>query len=756
MTSLPPPPPTLDSYRNGTKLRAGLGEAVIIADLDFETYSPAGYQRGADGRLHPPRGCSDSGLFAVGAACYSEHPDAEVICMAYDLKDGRGRLLWRPTIEWRPTDLFEYLAAGGLLEAWNVSFEYWIWSNICVPKYGFPPLPIKQLRCAAAKARAHALPGGLEKTGEVLDIQNKKDKDGKRLIGKFSIPRHFTKDDKRERILPHEDQHDADLFYKYCLRDIQAEAELSSLIPDLTPEELEFWQCDQAINRRGIQIDLDHVNAAINIIEQAYAKYNARLRELTNGEVSAASEVARLIRWLATQEVYADQLDAKTIETLLSNPTLSPTVREVLKIRQGLSSAAVKKLYSMANRANKSGRVNDLFIYHSARTGRAAGEALQPQNLPKSGPDVWHCDCGRYYSLRDDCPWCGFLIASGSNAKEWNHGAVLDALETIRPGDLNCMEYYWDDPLGVIAGCLRSLIIAAPGYDLICSDYSAIEAVVLAALAGEEWRMDVFRTHGQIYEMSAAKITGIAFEEFERHRRETGSHHPARGKVGKVAELASGYGGYLGAWKQFGADKFMSDDEIKQAALAWRRASPKIVQMWGGQGRYGSPPYGLEGAAIASVASPGKWFEYNGIGYITQQNILYCRLLSGRLITYHRPLLQPGERSPISLSFEGWNTNPKNGPIHKWIRMRTYGGKLTENVVQATARDILAHAVVNLERAGYPVVLHVHDEIVAEVPKNYGSVEEFERIMSTLPEWARDWPVRARGGWRGDRYRKEG
>jgi DNA polymerase len=299
------------------------------------------------------------------------------------------------------------------------------------------------------------------------------------------------------------------------------------------------------------------------------------------------------------------------------------------------------------------------------------------------------------------------------------------------------------------------MFIASPGHDLICSDYSAIEAVVLAALSGEQWRLDVFNTHGRIYETSGSKIGGVSFETLIEYKKSTGQHHPLR-KLGKTAELASGYQGWLGAWKAFNADSFMSEDEIEQAILAWRAASPMIVEMWGGQPNWKRDEYyGLEGMAILAVMNPGVTYDFRGISYVVKQNILYCRLLSGRYLVYHKPCLQINHERNDSyqLSFEGYNSNPNNGSIG-WIRMPTYGGKLTENVVQATARDILAEAIVKLEKANYPVVLHVHDEIVSEIPENFGSIEEFENIMSQPPMWAYNWPIKASGGWRAKRYGK--
>jgi DNA polymerase len=760
---IPAPPPKLQDLRAGAKLNAGLGTSTILPDIDFETYSPAGFEwDDAQCKFSPPRGASIKGLPVTGAARYTEHPEAEVLCLAYNLKDGTGAKLWVPGNN-LPEDLLNYISSGHVIEAWNVAFEYWVWNNICVSKYNFPPLSPLQIRCAAAKSRAHALPGSLDPAGEVVDIKNKKDKDGKRLITKFSIPRNPTLKNKSLRTLPTDDPQDANNLYNYCLRDIEAESELSSKTPDLSENELKFWQCDHAINVRGIQIDMPLINNCINILEQAYKKYDEELCRITNGQVKSASQLPSLKKWLISQGIQIDKLTSDDVEDLKKIvPWNRPEVHRALDIRAMTGSASVKKLYAMANQVTRDNRLHDLFIYHSARTGRAAGTGPQPQNLPNSGPMVKECKCKKHYRTDKGCPWCGISFCEGENTycddcdrgednsaltfkeTEWNPKAVEDAIEILNTGSLACVEYYFGDAVEIISSCLRGMFISAPGKDLICSDYSAIEAVVLAALAGEQWRLDVFNTHGKIYETSASKITGTSLEEYELYKASSGSHHPDR-KIGKVAELASGYQGAVGAWKAFGADEFFSDEVILEKVKAWRAASPNIVKLW----------YGLEKAATSAVLTPGEEFEYRGLKYICKQNVLYCKLLSGRLITYHRPILSPHEKfeGKLSLSFEGWNTNPKYGKIG-WVRMSTYGGKLTENVVQATARDILANAVINLEDKGYPVVLHVHDEIAVEMEEGKGTIQEVETIMSTMPEWAKGWPVKAKGGWRAKRYNK--
>lgn len=747
-----PLPPT--DLREGTKLICGMGFSTVIADLDFETYSESGYiWCEYSQKYKAPPNASKKGLPTIGAARYSEHPSTEVLSCAYDLKDGKGKRLWKPG-DPDPLDLFNHIKDGKLIEAWNVSFERWIWTNVCQKLYNWPPVSMNQWRDAAAKSVAHALPKSLGPAGIVMDIKHKKDKDGLRLLTKFSMPRNPTKSDTRRRILLSEDPKDAQNLYNYNLRDIEAEAELSGLIPDLNSFELEFWQCDQNINFRGVMVDLSIINASISIIEQAYKKYNSRIKEITNGHVSKASEIAKIRSWLASQSVYVEVLDSEELSKLLKKD-LPINVREVLTIRERIGSASVKKLYAMTNTVTKSGRIHDLFIYHSARTGRAAGSGVQPQNFPNSGPSVFICpSCNTYSDIELCCPYCS-EHRQGTNKIEWNKNAVEDAFKSIATGNLDCVEYHWNDAFSVISSCLRGLFISAPGKDFICSDYSAIEAVVLAEISGESWRQEVFRTHGKIYEMSASKITNKTLDFYLKYKIDTGLHHIDR-KLGKVAELASGYGGWIGACKAFGADEFLSEEEIKQSILSWRKASPAIVELWGGQVRGWFPDYfGLEGAAVQAVLYPGIIFEYRGFKWIVKQDVLYCELLSGRYLTYHKPRLTHSERKKDtwSLSYEGWNSNPQYG-APGWIRIETYGGKLAENITQATARDILAHAIVNLENAGYPVILHVHDEIVCEVPENFGSIEEFEKIMSAMPSWAKGWPVRASGGWRAKRYGK--
>lgn len=733
---------------NGQRITAGHSFATILPAFDFETYSEAGYRwvQEPDDHLAPRKlgkwkslaGIAEQtrGLEAVGVRNYVEHPSFHPICLTFDLKDGRGKIFWK----WgEPEDvlypLFAHIVAGKLLASWNTGFERQVWNYYCVPVLGWPPLNIAQMRCDMSKARAWALPGKLAETGKVLQLRVQKDKDGDRLIRKLTVPRNPTKKDLRLRIAMTDPDPDWEKFFAYNRTDVDTESEACERIPDLSESELEIWLADQAINDRGIGIDLEGVEACIAIVEECHAKYNHELALLTGGLVEAASELPAMKDWAASCGVHMHSMDEESITAALTG-LLPPHVRRAFEIRQLIGSASVKKLFSMRARADASGRLYDLYSYYAARTGRWTGNGPQPQNLFKG---------------------------------EWKDPAfIARAIELIKCRSLALIEFEFGDALQVINNVLRSLFIAKPGHRFVSSDYSAIEGVVTAALAGEEWRLEVFRTHGMIYETSASRIVGIPFEEFVEYKRLHKKHHPQRNLIGKFAELASGFGGWVQAWKNFGADEHLTDDEIKKALLAWRAASPMIVELWGGQTRnkfnWGSDPYrqrfGLEGAAVDAVEFPGPAYSYRGISFQVWDDVLYMQLPTGRMLSYHRPRLAPSTRPYAEvwekeLTFEGWNGNREKGPIG-WLRMKIYGGLLTENAVQAVARDIQARALVLCERAGYWVVMHTHDEIVAEVRNGFGSIEELEALMmqAAADVGLGTWPIKAKGGWEGPRYGK--
>lgn len=764
-----PEPPLLPHLAPaGTQWRAGMWGVTVHPSFDFETRSAAGFKISDVGKVTGVG--TKSGLSAVGAPVYAEHPSTRVLSLAYNMKDGRGPQLWLPGTPY-PKALLDYVANGGTIEAHNSSFEYLIWNLVCVKQYGWPPIHLGQLRCSMAKARSHSLPAALGNLAQVLQT-SEKDKRGKQLLQKLSRPHSVTKN--RNTVwheydtAPEEHQE----LWAYNLQDTVAEDDAGGLIPDLTPHELDVWLLDQKINMRGVYVDVQTLDAAIAMLAECERPYNARLAELTDGRVCRASEVAKIVEWAGAQGLPLESLDEKALDAAikqLGDGSL-PHVLEVLEIRRTLGSANVKKLHSIKLQVSSDGRLRDQYKYCGAdRTGRWAAGGVQLQNITSASPPTSQCDdpqCAKYFgkpaASDAKCPHCGSWLFH--DISDWPPEAVDQLCGDIRSLTFAAFLAIWPEPVKALCGILRGLFCAPPGKKLVCCDFSSIEAVVLACLARCQWRVDVFNTHGKIYEMSAADITGRDYQFYLDYKAENGHDHVDRKKIGKVAELASGYAGWVGAWRAFGAEE--DDATIKERILAWRAASPEIVRFWGDEYEWCGPgkwdyrynPHGLEGSAISSVSQPGVWHAHNDISFVTAGNTLYCRLPSGRFLHYHRPEVVPvqdrlnrGERR--QLTFEGWNSNPQKGPLG-WHRWDTYGGKLTENIVQATSRDLQANAMLRVAAAGHDIVMHTHDEITVEVPDDDSvTVEDIVNLMIVRPEWASWWPIRA-DGWEGKRYRK--
>lgn len=781
--------------------------------MDFETFSAAGYvwvPPGSDTRKPngqwtclPNAPQSKKGLKIVAASVYTEHPTAEVLTLSYDLCDGRGVRRWRPGLP-LPQDLFDHLARGGTVESHYAMFERLVWENVCVPKYGFPPLNPYQQRCSMATARTNNLPGKLEFLGDVLNVAVKKDKEGTRLLEKLSVPRQPTKTDARTRILPTDEPDEAERLYGYCDTDVRAEQHCAASMPPMTNEELFFWWIDQEINHRGLGVDRAGIRDCIAVLEQCLAQYGQECVEITGG--LQPGQLAEIRGWLAAQGVMLRDMKADTIKEALgpgfysdllgnddddglddfepapgyisNRPAMPPQARRVLEIRALTGSASVKKLYAMEYQCSRDDRLRNLIVHHGARTGRPTGEGPQPLNLPKAGPAlVWCGACERPHKVdADACPWCAVPCPPIERKGRWQPSMVPHVLEIMAGRSLGLVEWFFGDALLAISGCIRGLFVARPGYDLIASDYSAIEAVVAAMMAGEQWRIDTLRDKQDIYLASASKITHTPLTVYlEYPQLHGGDHHPDRQKVGKVAELALGYGGWEGAWRAFDPDeKSKSTPEVEAIIRAWRHASPQIVAYWGGQrvrdpitGWWQEELFGMEGAVIRAIQSPGTYHVANPpsvggikpfpvqVGFYVRDDILHMVLPSDREIKYHEPRVAPSTKRPgsLAISYMTWNSNPKYGPLG-WVRMDTWGSRIFENADQAISHDILRGAIIRLRAAGYPTVLHVYDEIVVEVPEGTGSVDEVERLMVPTEPWAAGWPIRAGGGWRGKRYRK--
>jgi len=786
--------------------------STVLPSMDFETYSEAGFlfepQEAKVGEWVPAykvKGAGSQGkggLPVVGTAAYAEHHTTEILSLSYDLKDGKGRRRWIPGAP-SPYDLIEHIRRGGLIAAWNIPFEFYIWNLKAVSMYGWPPLSLEQCRCDMAKSRRYSLPGSLDAAAEVLGTP-RKDSKGKALLQKLSRPHTPTKNRSTHRWTPATAWPDFCALYDYNDGDVVAEDHAAAHTPDLCPQELAVWRMDQTINWRGVQVDTVALDAALSILEQAEAKYTMELQDLTQGQVNSVSEVARLGDWVAARGVKMDDMTSESvrgrlqkirwalnietvpddlhpvdyivIEELRALPEIKAVYR-ALEIREALSSANVKKLRKLKQQVSYDGRLRNQYMYCGAdRTGRWSSAAAdddasnsQLQNITAKGPATASCEgCGQIFGYlvnKNSCPRCGAWMIK--KLKEWDIQAVEQAIADIKSMDLNGIEYIWGAPVTLLCGCLRGMFIAKEGHRLVCCDFSAIEAVAAACLSRCQWRIDVFSTHGLIYEQSAANATGIPFDEIVQYKKKNGTHHPARKGVGKIRELAGGYGGWISAWKNFGADDyFSSDEEIKQDVLKWRAESQEIVDMWGGQfvwcgpGKWDYRPelYGLEGCAINAIQNPGKCFSYHDITYGVADDILFCRLPSGRYLHYHKPRLTPAidklKRGPCwQISFEGYNSNSQKGPVG-WGRWETFGGRLFENVVQAVSRDIQAEALLRCEAKGYSIVMHTHDEGCAEVPLTFGSVKEMCAIMSERPSWANWWPLKA-AGWEHKRYQKD-
>lgn len=470
---------------------------------------------------------------------------------------------------------------------------------------------------------------------------------------------------------------------------------------------------------------------------------------------------------------YLSSLDAEAVTAALERDDLPPDVRRVLEIRSTIGSASVKKLYAIENQTSADDRLRGLILHHGARTGRPTGRGPQPLNLPKAGPQLATCvACGRPHGPAHKlCPWCA-APAHPAPRLSWKPEMVDPVLEIMATRSLAAVEFFFGDAVECIMGCVRGLFQAGEGKRLIASDYSAIEAVVAACGAGEQWRIDTFNRKEDIYLRSASAITGTPYEAYIDYKKQHGDNHPDRQKIGKIAELALGFMGWVGAWKAFDKKGGRTDAEIADLIKKWRAASPRIVAIAGGQTFNWQPClHGIEGAAIQAIELPGVTFTAQPppgmapfpveIPFVVEpygnsgHNALFMTLPSGRRLTYHKPFIGESGRpwAPKSIKFWTENTNAKYGPLG-WVVMDTYAGRLWENWVQAVAHDIQRHGIELCKAAGYPMVLGVYDEDIFEVPEDFGSVEEVERLMATMPSWAQGWPIRASDGWAGKRYRK--
>ncbi|CUH95904.1 DNA polymerase [Propionispora sp. 2/2-37] len=586
--------------------------------------------------------------------------------------------------------------------AYNAQFERVVLSNYFTAENymdGDPTelwMTAEDWYCTMVHGLYLGMPGNLDQLSKVLfpdSIDKQKMTEGKALIKYFCTPCKPTKTNgQRTRNMPQHDPEKWAKFVDYNRRDVEVERNARKILEKIPLPEMErrLYRLDQDINDRGVMVDMGLVKNAMECDELNKAEMEAEAIRLTG--LDNPNSVSQLKEWLQEAEgVKIESLNKETVPELLAN-TESETVKRVLELRQQMAKTSVKKYQAMECAVCHDGRVRGLLQFYGAnRTGRWAGRLVQVQNLPQN--KLSDLDLARE-----------MLIIHMFSMIQMLYGNTQDILSQL----------------------IRTAFIAAPGKRFIISDFSAIEARVIAWLAGESWRLNVFKTHGKIYEASAAAMFKVPVESIDKH-------NPLRQK-GKVAELALGYQGGPNALIKMGALKQgLTEEELPALVKMWRNASPHIVQLW----------QDAENAAKEAVQNRTSVQLKRGVSYKYEKGILFAVLPSGRQLAYVKPRVEMAETNvgvKEQLSYEGQDQTTK-----QWKRMPTYGGKLVENLVQAIARDCLAVAMDRLDQANYEIVMHVHDEIITEMPKGYGSLDEMNKILAQPIGWAPGLPLKGDG-----------
>ena len=612
-----------------------------------------------------------------GAFKYMEAPDFDILLIAYAWNNEPVRVLdlTDPSKKDELPDIISGLLDPDTVKvAHNSAFE-----RGAFHKWLGKDMPPEEWEDTMILAAMNGLPMSLDDAGAALQLRDQKIKEGTLLINYFCKPCKPTiSNGGRTRNLPEHAPDKWERFAEYCRRDVEVcQGIYQKLRRFPVPEwERKVWALDARINERGVLVDPDLVDAAIAVDAAFKEEHTAELRRLTG--LDNPNSVAQLKEWLEGVGVFVDSLDKGTVKDLRTSVP-DPTTRRVLELRQLLGKTSTKKYEAMTLSACEDNRVRGLLQYYGAgRTGRWAGRLVQVQNLPQ------------------------------------NHLDQIDKVrEIVRSRDLGTLEMCFDNVPDVLSQLIRTAFVAKEGHTFLVSDYAAIEARVIAYLAGEKWRMDVFAQGGDIYCSSASQMFKVPVVKH-------GENGHLRQK-GKIAELACGYGGGVGALKAFGADKMgLTEDEMLQIVTQWRQASPSIPRFW----------RDAENAAKRALENPGRTFTIPcGVKYLRDADALRCRLPSGRILSYWDARIEDYRDRP-SIIFMGQNQTTR-----KWEKAETWGGKLVENIVQAYARDCLAVALLRLDEAGYDITFHVHDEIIAEAPDG-SRWEDMAEIMGRPIEWA--------------------
>ena len=653
---------------------------------------------------------SEAPIAKTGAQRYISDPSFEILLFAYSLDGQPVQIIDLASGEEVPSWLITALVNPSITKhAYNAPFEFG-----CLSKYYGPMYP-GQWRCTMMHGLYCGYTAGLDATGKALGLPEDKQKlnTGKALIRYFCVPCKATKTNgNRTRNLPHHDPEKWDLFKEYCCQDVVTEMEIERRlsafpVPDFVQKQ---WETDLRINLRGVAVDMPFVEGALDIGERVREEMVTEAKKIS--QLDNPNSVAQVMKWLNDKVADGEQLTdlrKDTVSRLLARDDNDPDVQRMLQIRKELGKTSTKKYDAIKECVCSDNRVRGLLQFYGAnRTGRWAGRLVQVQNLPRTYTDPIEV-------ARD------LVRGRQKDALQLVYGSVSDTLSQL----------------------IRTAFVAAPGNVLIDADFSAIEARVISWLAGEEWRLEVFRTHGKIYEASASQMFGVPIEKIKKGNPE----YALRAK-GKVAELALGYQGGPGALINMGAlDMGLHEEELPDIVTRWRTANSHIQSLW----------WDMQAAAI-DVISCGGSKNVHGLvlarEYDREQET-YCftiTLHSGRKLYYINPKIGTNRFGGDSICYTGMNQSTK-----KWEWIETYGGKLTENVVQAIARDCLAEALERLEAAGFPVVFHVHDEVVIDI-RPYADhktmLQQVVNIMRQPPAWAQDMPLNA-DGWVGEFFTKD-
>ena len=652
---------------------------------------------------------SELDLKKVGAYKYAAHPSTEILCMSYAFNDDPVKCVEYKKDYVEFTRLLHNVVYGKtVMTAFNAYFERCMF-RFKMQRY-MPQISIDGLyqaaelwkpqywQCTMAKACQCGLTGSLDVVCTLLGIKEGKDKAGKRIMMKMCKPRKPRKaelaDLKPGQILWHETPEDFEALFKYCNRDVEVERNVDRKLPRLPEQEQKIWEIDQRINDDGISVDMPRVNKAIHMMVEQRKKANTKIKYMTQFRVEAITQVAKIKKELERHKVYSDSLDAQHIEDLLKTD-IPQIAKDILLLRKNNGKSSTAKYEAIRNR-EIDGKIHGLFGYHTATTGRWGSRGVQLHNLPRG--NIKDIDTARF---------------------AFDHGSS---------------NWMYPDTANLLSCLIRSMLVPESNTELCVADYAAIEARVLNWLAGQQNIVQKFID----YDGDPDRDVYIDMAEIIYQKKGfTKWGNPDERWQGKQTELGCGY---MMAWKTFQTRCLsygieISEELARRSVKAYRQSHPKVVKLW----------YKIEAMAKNAIKNKGKAFHANGIFAKASDKFLRIKLLSDRFLFYYKPTIDEDK----NIRFWGYDSQR-----HQVCRQYTYGGKLVENIVQGMSRDLLAHAMVLIEGTKYKTIIHVHDEIGSQVAEGKGDVDEFCKIVATLPTWANGCPVKAEG-WIGKYYRKD-